>query len=292
MPPGRGACWSFVAEKAAYNVFGLYPYDQRWRPALALILFAALASVTLTRRFWSGRLLVAWPVVWPAMVALMGGGLPGLPRAETRLWGGLPVTVGLTTTALVVAYPLGLLLALGRGSRLPVFRVFCVGWIELVRGVPLVSILVMTATVLPLFLPEGITVPRLVRAQVAFAMFASAYLAEVFRGGFLSVPKSQYEAAESLGLSSWHSLRLIVLPQALTNSIPGQVNTFIVVFKDTTLVLVIGIFDFFTTVKSGLGYAAWLGFSTGAYLFAAFFYFVVSFTMSRYSQHLERMFRK
>lgn len=286
----QGACWAFIAEKAAFDAFGLYPHQERWRPAVALLALAILFGFTLVPRFWSRSLLIAWLGVWAGMLGLMAGGFLGLSPVPMRLWGGLPVTMGLAVTAIVIGYPAGLALALGRRSPRPVYRILSVCWIEFVRGVPLVSILVMTATVLPLFLPEGATIERLVRAQIAFAMFASAYLAEVFRGGFQSVPKSQFEASAALGLSHVQMLRLVVLPQVLVKSLPGQVNTVIAVFKDTTLVLVIGIFDFFTTIRSTLSDTAWLGFTTEAYLFGASFYFVVAFGMSRYSQYLERRF--
>jgi general L-amino acid transport system permease protein len=243
--------------------------------------------VTLMRRFWRAELLAAWLAVLVVIFTVLRGGVLGLSPVPVRLWSGLLLTVWLSVFGIAAGYPLGLALALGRRSVMPLVRWFSVAWIELVRGVPLVSILIMASVVLPLFLPEGIDIDNLFRAQVAFTMFASAYLAEVFRGGLQAVPVGQYEGAQSLGLGYWQTLRLIVLPQALKLVIPAQVNTFIAIFKDTSLVLVIGLFDFLGTIKAMLSDANWLGFSTEGYLFGASVYFLISYGMSRYSRHLE-----
>ncbi len=283
-----GACWAFIREKFWFSVFGLYPYEERWRPALMMIIFAVTVGVSLMRRFWRRELIVAWLVLLPVMGWLMLGGAFGLALVPTRLWGGWPVTIWLAVLGLAAAYPIAVLLALGRRSRLPILRVFSILWIEVIRGVPLITILFMSAIIVPLFMPEGMTIDRLVRAQIGFVMFASAYLAEVIRGGLQSIPNGQYEAADSLGLGFWTKTRLIILPQALKVTIPSQVNTFIGFFKDTTLVLVIGIFDFFTTLRAALADPNWLGFGTEAYVFAAVVYFLCCFGMSRYSQRLER----
>ena len=284
----RGACWAFIATKLEFAVFGLYPLEERWRAVLALALLAALVGISLVRRFWSARLVGAWALIIALVYLVLAGGALGLAPVPLRLWSGMVVTAWLSVVGLIAAYPLGLILALGRRSDMPVVRWFSIGWIEVVRGVPLVSILIMASVVLPLFLPEGLEIANLMRAQVAFILFGSAYLAEVFRGGLQAVPQGQYEGATALGLGYWQTLRLVVLPQALKLVIPAQVNTFIAIFKDTSLILVIGVFDFLGTIKAMLSDPAWLGFSTEAYVFAAAVYFLMSWGMSRYSRHLER----
>jgi len=286
-----GACWAFVREKFWFSIFGLYPYEERWRPATMLAILTAMALLTTQRRLWSAWLLLAWLGAAVAMLVLLAGGVLGLVPVSTRLWGGLTITGVIAVYGVALGYPLAVLLALGRRSELPLVRWFSTAIIECVRGVPLISLLFMAAIMLPLFLPDGITLDRLARILVAYTIFTAAYMAEVIRGGLQAMPKGQYEAAEALGLSYWRKMRLVILPQALTITIPGQVNTFIGLFKDTTLVVVIGIFDFFTTLRAALGDPKWLGFPTEAYLFAAAVYFILCFSMSRYSQRLEREFR-
>jgi general L-amino acid transport system permease protein len=197
------------------------------------------------------------------------------------------ITIFLAVFGLAVAFPIGILLALGRRSNMPVVKAFCIAWIEFIRGVPLISLLFIVTFILPLFLAPGVDIDRFLRAQIAFIIFAAAYLAEVFRGGLQAIPKGQYEAADAMGLGYWAKMSFIVLPQALKITIPAQVNTFIGLFKDTTLVVIIGIFDFFTTLRAALGDANWLGFATEAYVYAAVVYFIACFGMSRYSQKLE-----
>jgi general L-amino acid transport system permease protein len=286
-----GACWAFIAEKFWFSVFGLYPFEERWRPGTVLVLFAAMVALSTIRTFWRKELVLAWIVTLAVMWGLMGGSLFGVPlglsHVPTRLWGGWLVTIFLAVFGLAIAYPIGILLALGRRSNLPVVKAVCVAWIEFVRGVPLISLLFIATFIVPLFMPMGVEIDRLIRAQIAFIMFAAAYLAEVFRGGLQAIAKGQFEGADSLGLTYAQKMRLIVLPQALKITIPAQVNTFIGLFKDTTLVLIIGIFDFFTTLRSALGDSNWLGFATEAYVYAAFVYFVACYAMSRYSQKLE-----
>jgi general L-amino acid transport system permease protein len=295
-----GACWSFVREKFWFSVFGLYPFEMRWRPAVVLLLFAAMVAISMQRSLWSGKLVYAWVAALVVMWTLMGGSVPVLsslpvvgplfqvlPTVQTRLWGGWLVTIFLAVFGLAMAYPIGIVLALGRRSDRTFVRLVCVIWIEFIRGVPLISLLFIGTFIVPLFMPTGVELDRFIRAQIAFIMFAAAYMAEVFRGGLQAIPKGQYEGADSLGLSYTQKIRLVVLPQALKITIPAQVNTFIGLFKDTTLVLIIGIFDFFTTLRSALGDANWLGFATEAYVYAAVVYFICCYGMSRYSRHLE-----
>ncbi len=286
-----GACWAFVREKFWFSIFGLYPYEERWRPGTMIVILVAMVLASCQRRFWNRWLMLAWLVAAPAMLVLMAGGVFGLPAVPTRQWGGLTITGVIAVYGLALGYPLAILLALGRRSELPLVRWFSTAIIECVRGVPLISLLFMAAIMLPLFLPEGVTLDRLARVLVAYTLFTAAYMAEVVRGGLQAMPRGQYEAADALGLSYWKKMRLVILPQALAITIPSQVNTFIGLFKDTTLVVVIGVFDFFTTLRAALGDPNWLGFPTEAYVFAAAVYFVLCFAMSRYSQRLETTFR-
>ena len=283
-----GACWSFIREKYRLILFGLYPFDQQWRPLLAMVLLIALLVAATRRQLWGSGLAVAWAVGVPVILILMYGGLFGLDYVPNSSWGGLPLTLGLSVVGLVVAFPLGVLLALGRRSDMPIIRAFCVVYIELIRGVPLITILFMASVLFPLFLPTGVTIDKLLRAQVGMILFAAAYLAEVVRGGLQAIPQGQYEAADSLGLGYWRKMRLIILPQALRISIPPLVNTFIGFFKDTTLVIIIGLFDLLNSAKTALTDRAWAGFYIEAYLFCAVIYFVLCFSMSHYSQTLER----
>jgi general L-amino acid transport system permease protein len=284
---GLGACWAVIPEKYRFILFGTYPFDQQWRPALATLLFIALFYVSCLRFFWRRELVLVWIVALSLIGLLMWGGVPGLPFVSQERWGGLPVTLILATFGLAFGFPLGIFVALGRRSKLPAIRSLCVLYVELIRGVPLISLLFMASVMLPLFLPDGVNIDKLLRAQVAFVLYAGAYLAEVIRGGLQAVPRGQHEAAEALGLSYWQKNRLIILPQAIRHVIPPLVNTFIAFFKDTSLVLIIGIFDLLTTAKTAIIDPAWQAYSVEVFLFVAVIYFVFCFAMSRYSRHLE-----
>jgi general L-amino acid transport system permease protein len=217
----------------------------------------------------------------------MFGGVLGMPYVPTENWGGLPLTLILSVTACVFGFPLGVLLALGRRSRLPAIRSVCVAYIELIRGVPLITVLFMASVMFPLFMPPGVNFDKLLRAQIALILFSAAYLAEVVRGGLQAVPKGQYEAADSLGLNYLQKTAFIVLPQALRIVIPALVNTFIGTFKDTSLVIIIGVFDLLNAAKTALQDPPWRGSYWEVYLFIAAIYFAFCFFMSRYSQNLE-----
>jgi general L-amino acid transport system permease protein len=289
---GDGACWAFVGEKLRFILFGRYPYEQQWRPLLVVVIFVALIIASCDRRLWGQRLTGLWIGGLGIVGALMWGGILGLSYVDTLLWSGLPLTLILAVVGMAFAFPFGILLALGRRSQLPAVRAICVAYIELVRGVPLITVLFMASVMLPLFLPTGFTIDKLLRAQVAFILFAAAYLAEVIRGGLQAIPKGQTEAADALGLGYWQRTRLIVLPQALSLVIPPLVNTFIGTFKDTSLVIIIGLFDLLGTVNAALADPNWQGFYLEAYVVAAAIYFSFCFFMSRYSQMLEREFNK
>jgi general L-amino acid transport system permease protein len=284
---GEGACWGFIAEKHRFILFGTYPYDLHWRPAIATVLLIGLWIFSAIRRFWRWWLTLVWLAGLTVIGLLMWGGVFGMPYVENERWGGLILTLLLTTFGVAFAFPLSILLALGRRSDMPAIRGLCVGYIELIRGVPLISLLFMASVMLPLFLPHGVTLDKLLRAQIAMIMFAAAYLAEVVRGGLQAIPKGQYDAAAALALPYWRRTFLIILPQALRISVPPLMNTFIAFFKDTSLVLIIGLFDLLSTVKISLNEPAWTGFGVEAYLFASIVYFVFCYSMSRYSRRLE-----
>ena len=284
---GTGACWAVVTEKHRFILFGTYPFDQQWRPALAVMIFVALYVASVMRRFWGRQMIAIWLAALTVIGVLMWGGVPGLPYVPQERWGGLAVTLILATFGLALGFPLGVLVSLGRRSDLPAIKAICVLYVELIRGVPLVSLLFMASVMFPLFLPEGINIDKLLRAQIAIILFAGAYLAEVVRGGLQALPKGQAEAAEALGLSYWQKTGLVVLPQALRLVIPPLVNTFIGFFKDTSLVLIIGIFDLLTAGKTAIIEPAWQGFGLEVYVTVGVVYFMFCCAMSRYSQRLE-----
>jgi general L-amino acid transport system permease protein len=286
--PGRGACWAFVAEKYRFILFGTFPPGQQWRPALVVAILVALYAITFTRAARRSRLLLSWLAGLTATGILMRGGMFGLSYVDNERWGGLTLTLLLATFGIALAFPLSIFLALGRRSVMPLVRWFCVLYIELIRGVPLISVLFMASVMLPLFLPTGVSIDKLLRALLAMILFAAAYLAEVVRGGLQAIPREQQEAAEALGLSYWQRNRYVILPQALRIAIPPLVNTFVGFFKDTSLVVIIGLFDFLTTIKVALSEPAWSGFGVEAYLFAAVGYFLFCSAMSCYSRTLER----
>ncbi|HEY4254534.1 MAG TPA: amino acid ABC transporter permease [Roseomonas sp.] len=284
---GVGACWAVVTEKHRFILFGTYPYEEHWRPALACVIFVALYIVSAMRRFWRKELALVWILALTAIGILMWGGILGMPYVPQERWGGLPITLILSTFGLAFAFPLAILVALGRRSKMPAIKAICVLYVELIRGVPLISLLFMASVMFPLFLPEGMNIDKLLRAQIAIILFAGAYLAEVVRGGLQALPKGQYEAAEALGLSYLHKTSFIILPQALRLVIPPLVNTFIGFFKDTSLVLIIGIFDLLTAGKTAIVEPAWQGFGVEVYITIGLIYFCFCFAMSKYSQGLE-----
>lgn len=284
---GIGACWAVITEKHRFILFGTYPYEEHWRPAIVCVLFIALYIVSAMRRFWRKELALLWAVTLAAIGVLMWGGVLGLSYVPQERWGGLPITLILATFGLAFAFPLAILVALGRRSRLPAIKALCVVYVELIRGVPLISLLFMASVMFPLFLPEGLNIDKLLRAQVAIILFAGAYLAEVVRAGLQALPKGQYEAADALGLSYWQKTGFIILPQALRLVIPPLVNTFIGFFKDTSLVLIIGIFDLLTAAKTAIIEPQWQGFAVEVYVTVGLIYFIFCFAMSKYSAGLE-----
>lgn len=282
-----GACLAFIREKYLYILFGHYPYELLWRPWLMVISFILMIFLSRKIENWNMSLAYKWLIYFVFSALLLSGGIFGLDYVPTTKWGGLPLTLVLSILGIVSSYPMGIFLALGRRSNMPIVRFLCIGYIELIRGVPLISFLFMSSVLFPLFLPEGVSFPKLLRAQMAIIFFSAAYMAEVIRGGLQAIPKGQYEAADALGLSYYSKMRKIILPQALKIVIPPTVNTAIGIFKDTSLVIIIALFDLMNTTKSSLTDPLWLGFSREAYLFVALIYFFFCFTMSRYSKKLE-----
>lgn len=285
---GDGACWAYVREKARYIMFGHYPHEEQWRPQLFVLFFLVLAILTQFRRCWSKYLVVAWVVLPLGAALLMWGGFFSLPHVEMEQWGGLPLTLALSFLGISLSYPIGIMLALARRSKMPIIKAMSVIYIEVIRGVPLISLLFMSSVMFPLFLPEGVTISKVVRAQVAIIMFASAYMAEVVRGGLQSLAKGQYEAADAIGLSYTQKMVLVILPQALKTVIAPTVNTFIGLFKDTSLVFIISLSDIMFTTKASLQDTEWLGFTVEGYIFAAFIYFIFCYFISYSSMRLEK----
>jgi general L-amino acid transport system permease protein len=288
-----GACWAFIYDKINYFVYGSYPVSERWR----VNVFFVLLAVGIGWMLWlkaprRGLGAIYFFIVFPLLsyFLLAGASWLGLEPVPTSLWGGILVTLLVATVGIVFSLPFGILLALGRRSKLPIVRMASVIFIEFVRGVPLITVLIMANTMLPLFLPVDVTIDRLMRPLVGTAVFSAAYMAEVVRGGLQAMPKGQYEGAMSLGLNYPQMMGFIVLPQALRIVIPGIVNTFIGLFKDTTLVAVVGIFDLIKTIEASRIDPNWAAPSIAftGYAFAALFYFVFCFGMSRYSLGVER----
>ncbi|HSE74789.1 MAG TPA: amino acid ABC transporter permease [Dongiaceae bacterium] len=284
-----GACWIFIQARLPQFFYGFYPEPERWRVNIVLIMLAVSVYGLLSERV-KNKKLVGWfffavfPVVsfW-----LLLGGL-GLSVVPTRLWGGFMLTVIISSVGIVFSLPLGILLALGRRSRLPVVHMLCVFFIEFARGVPLISILFMANVLLPLFLPQGVNLDILLRILLGVTLFAAAYMAEVVRGGLQALPKGQYEGAMALGLGYWQLTRFIIMPQALRIAIPGIVNNFISLTQDTTLVAIVGLYDFLNIVRAGSRDSKWIGTEMEGYVFCAVVYFACCFAMSRYSMYLER----
>ena len=284
-----GACWGVIAEKHRAILFGRYPFAEQWRPLVATLLLLALLVGSCLRPLWGRALVVAWVAGLVGAFMLMRGGLFGLEAVDTARWGGLPLTLLLSTLGIAVAFPLAILLALGRRSELPAIRALCVGYIELVRGVPLISVLFMASFMFPLFLPPGLTIDVLLRVLAGIGLFAAAYLAEVVRGGLQAIPRGQLEAAAALGLSYWQIQRKIALPQALRAVVPALMNSFISTFKDTSLVTIVSLYELTGSLSLALsGDAVWRPFYLEGYLFVAAIYWCACFAMSRYSLWVER----
>jgi general L-amino acid transport system permease protein len=288
-----GACWGVIAEKYRIIIFGRYPFEEQWRPLVATILLCGLLIVSCMRSFWKPRLGAIWVVVLAVFFTLMYGDTFGLSKVETDRWGGLPLTILLASLSMAMAFPIGLLVALGRRSSLPAIKSVCTIYVELIRGVPLISVLFMASFMFPLLMPPGFNFDVLARVLAGITLFAAAYMAEVIRGGLQAVPKGQIEAAATLGLSYWQTQRKIVLPQAMAMVIPGIINNFISTFKDTSLVTIVSLYELTGAMSLALNSDAdWRPFKIEGYLFIAMIYFVFCFSMSRYSLWIEKQVNK
>lgn len=286
---GTGACWGVIAEKYRLIIFGRYPFAEQWRSFAATLLLMALLLASCVRVFWRPWLAALWLGVLAVFFALMHGGVLGLSVVTTDQWGGLPLTILLASLSVLGAFPLSILLALGRLSALPIIRTLCTVYVELIRGVPLISVLFMASFLFPLFMPEGLSIDVLLRVLVAMVLFAAAYLAEVIRGGLQAIPRGQYEAAACLGLTYWQMQRKIILPQALATVVPGIMNNFISTFKDTSLVTIVSLYELTGSLDLAINSDPnWMAYKLEGYLFIAAIYFVFCFSLSRYSQWVER----
>ena len=287
-PENGGACWAIIYVRFYQFMYGFYPRDEVWRVNLSYIMLAVAVVPLLFDKFPFRKHFLKFTYVFPVIAFfLLNGGL-GLESVSTNKWGGLLVTLVLGCTGIALAFPLGIVLALGRRSNLPVISMMCTLFIEFIRGVPLITLLFFGMVMLPLFLPEGVNMDGLARVLVAVTLFQSAYMAEVIRGGLQAIPQGQYEAARSIGLSYWQMNMKIVLPQAIRTSIPSIVNTSIGLFKDTTLVIIVGLLDLLGIGRGALADTTWLGLAYEVYFFVSLVFFIFTFAMSRYSLYLEK----
>ena len=285
---GYGACWLFVRQSWELIFFGTYPADERWRPALVTVALVVMVFMTTIERFWSKELLWAWAIVVCGALLLMAGSESvGMPSVQSTQWGGLPLSLGLSVVTAFLGLPLAILLAIAQTSSHRPLRQLSFLYVETVRGLPLIAILFMASVIVPFLLPEGWTVNALVRAQIALLLFETAYLSEVVRAGLVAIPKGQYEAAASLGLSKFNIYRHVMVPQALRISIPALVNTFIDIVKDTTLVVVIGLVDVVAAARGALANGNWRGFYVEAFLFVAVLFFIFCWLLSNRGRALE-----
>ena len=283
-----GACWSVIPHNIRFIILGFFPEGQEWRPILAMALLLGLVIYSKERHRWKKSLMWLWLANLIVMGTLMYGGILGMPVVETSQWSGLPLTLLLSFFGMIIAYPLGILLAIGRRSKMPTIKTMCVVYIEMIRGVPLISMLFMSSIMFPLFLPEGVTIDKVLRALIAIIIFTAAYIAEVVRGGLQAMPRGQFEAADSLGLNYSQTMRLIILPQALKIVIPPSVGILLSAFKDTSLVVIIALYDVLKTTMVTLSNPEWGRYSTELYIFLALLYFIFCYAMSSYSRRLEK----
>ena len=290
---GSGACWIFVKIWLPRFIYGLYPIAEIWR--INLTFFMLIASVIILfyapqkfKKYIIIFLLFVFPFI---AINVLSGGNFGLKWVETNAWGGLSLTFIISIFALLFCFPVGMFLALGRRSSAPVIRYSSIGFIEFWRGVPLITVLFMASVMMPMFLPDGTYMDKLVRVIIAITLFEAAYMAEVIRGGLQALPRGQYDAGKSLGMGYWRMHLLVILPQALKLVIPGIANTFLALVKDTPLILVVGLLELVGMIDMAKSNPDWLGFATEGYIFAGIVFWIICFNMSRYSQRLERKYK-
>src|SRR3546814_237754 len=285
---GSGACWGLANVRFGQFLYGFDPAQLRWRMDRTAVLFLLALGLGLWdkgpyRRYW-----FLYPAIFPVIAYVLLLGRLGLEPVQTSRLGCCTLNVGIGVTGIAASLPLGILLALGRRSHMPIVRTLSVMFIEFIRGVPLITLLFIASTMLNYFLPPGTTFDLVLRVLIMVTIFSAAYIAEVVRGGLQAIPKGQFEAADAMGLGYWQSMRLIVLPQALKISIPGIVNTFVGLFKDTTLVIIIGLTDVLGIGRAALADAKWVGLAWEVYVFVAILFFICCFSMARYSIYLEK----
>ena len=286
---GAGACWIFISTNLKMIFYGFYPTEELWRiNIMYFVLLIAGTYLLIPNLKYKGLVGVFLLIIFPVICVIFFSGGFGLETVETRLWGGLFLTLVIAGVGIVLSLPIGVMLALGRRSKLPVVSLLCTIFIEIWRGVPLITVLFMASNMFPLFMPEGVNFDKLIRALIGVMFFSAAYLAEVVRGGLQAMPKGQYESSQAVGLTYWRMMALVILPQSLKMVIPAIIGSFIAIFKDTTLVLVIGLFDFLGSIQLVGTNPEWLGFSTEGYIFCAAIFWVFCYGMSRYSQQLEK----
>ena len=286
---GDGACWVFVKMKLDLFMYGFYPQEELWRLKSVLGLF--VVQIFAFKFFKSIKhKFISFSIYLIIAFILVNGGIFGLEIVPTDKWGGLMLTIVVSVVGIVFSFPIGIIVAFGRASNLPIIRSVCVTYIEFIRGVPLITILFMSSVILPLFFPEGITFDKLLRALIGITLFQAAYVAEIIRGGLQSIKRGQYEAADAIGLSYWQKMLLVILPQALKVAIPNLVGAFISLFQDTTLVLIIGLFDLLAMVRITAADSTWLGMETEGYVFVTIVFWAFCYGMSRYSNKLEKQF--
>lgn len=300
---GSGACWGFISSNIGRFIYGLYPIDQRWRIDIIALLVIFLVGPIFSHKIPNPPGIWKKPKVWLGIIdltllpltifILLKGGIFGLTNIDTHLWGGLTLTLLLGSSSIVIALPLSIFLALGRRSKLPIIKLLCVMYIEFIRAVPLITLLFMATTMLPLLVSANITINNVISCIIAIIMFSSAYYAEVIRAGLEGVEKGQYDASQALGLSYWQSRCLIILPQALTITLPNLVNTTIGLFKDTSLVYIVGLFDLLGMVETTLSDPNWLArYIYEGFLFVAIIFFILCFGLSKFSDGLEKRLNK
>ena len=287
---GDGACWVFVRVWFNRFMYGMYPDAEQWRINISfLILLGSIGSIFILPQKFKKYIIIFLLFVFPVIALnLISGGIFGLKWIETGAWGGLSLTFIVSAFALIFCFPIGVFLALGRRSDLPAVRYSSIGFIELWRGVPLITVLFMSAVMFPMFLPDGTYMDKLMRVIIAITLFEAAYMAEVVRGGLQALPRGQYDAAKSLGMGYWRMHFLIIMPQALKLVIPGIANTFLALVKDTPLIFVVGLLELAGMIGLAKTNPKWLGMATEGYVFAAFVFWIICFSMSRYSQNLEK----
>ena len=286
----EGACWVFVRVWFNRFMYGMYPDAEQWRINISfLVLFVSIGSIFILPLKFKKYIILFLLFIFPIIALnLISGGIFGLKWIETGAWGGLSLTFIVSAFALIFCFPIGIFLALGRRSDLPAIKYSSIGFIELWRGVPLITVLFMSAVMFPMFLPDGTYMDKLMRVIIAITLFEAAYMAEVVRGGLQALPRGQYDAAKSLGMGYWRMHFLIIMPQALKLVIPGIANTFLALVKDTPLIFVVGLLELAGMIGLAKTNPKWLGMATEGYVFAAFVFWIICFSMSRYSQNLEK----